>query len=66
MGLSYSCPTIACKLPLNRPLPKAIKNKATQVRVNNHVLFSGVERIGIASRAYPAVMIIRPLMIVPL
>ena len=57
---------MACKLPLNRPLPKAIRNNATQVSVSNQVVFSLVARMGIDRMTYPNDMMIKPLMIVPL
>ena len=55
---------MACKLPLNKPLPNAIRNKATQVRVNNQVVFCDVARIGTDRIMYPIAITTRPVLII--
>lgn len=64
--LSYIWPTTACRLPLNRPLPKAMRNSAKQVTTRSQELFSGVASTGMERMTYPAAMIMSPVEIVPL
>ena len=57
---------LCSKFGLNKPLPNAIRNKATQVRVNNQVVFCDVARIGTDRIMYPIAITTRPVLMVPL
>ena len=64
--LSYIWPTIACRFPLNKPFPNAIRKSAKQVRVSNQVVLAAVARIGMERIMYPVAITTRPVLIVPL
>ena len=51
---------------MKRPLPKAIRKSAKQVKGRSHEVFIEVAVIGMARQTYPKAIMMRPDWIVPL